>query len=266
MRNFEHEDVSIPQTEKSKNSASVVSCFMLYFLLSLNVQVRMSSYCFSLEDQFLFVGLSSGKIFYYKKKNMEARSIVMSGKDHEIVNMADKPGVGHKGEVRRLIYTKIDGLDVLISASADRTIKLWEPKNQGNKCFQTIIGHSGSILDMVYLEKVQLLFTSSTDNTMRIWRIDQARSLLMYPWFVEFQKVNDFPSVHTSNIKTNVASAAEVWLTCFDTKVGENLQVYSGDSEGSIYIFEALETWREAKDCIFKLALAQEKIHRIGLI
>ena len=216
----------------------------------------MSSYCFSLEDQFLFVGLSSGKIFYYKKKNMEARSIVMSGKDHEIVNMADKPGVGHKGEVRRLIYTKIDGLDVLISASADRTIKLWEPKNQGNKCFQTIIGHSGSILDMVYLEKVQLLFTSSTDNTMRIWRIDQARSLLMYPWFVEFQKVNDFPSVHTSNIKTNAASAAEVWLTCFDTKVGENLQVYSGDSEGSIYIFEALETWREAKDCIFKLALA----------
>ena len=33
---------------------------------------------------------------YYKKKNMEARSIVMSGKDHEIVNLADKPGVGHK--------------------------------------------------------------------------------------------------------------------------------------------------------------------------
>ena len=28
MRNFEHEDVSIPQTEKSKNSANVVSCFM----------------------------------------------------------------------------------------------------------------------------------------------------------------------------------------------------------------------------------------------
>lgn len=43
----------------------------------------------------------------------------------------------HKGDVRRLIYTKIDGLEVLISASADRTIKLWEPKNaaKANKCF-----------------------------------------------------------------------------------------------------------------------------------
>ena len=68
---------------------------------------------------------------------------------------------------------------MLISASADRTIKLWEPKNQGKKCFQTIIGHNGSILDMVYLQKVQLLFTSSTDNTMRIWKIDQARALLI---------------------------------------------------------------------------------------
>jgi len=28
-----------------------------------------------------------------------------------------------------LIYAKIEGLDVLISGSADRTIKLWEPKN-----------------------------------------------------------------------------------------------------------------------------------------
>jgi WD40 repeat protein len=81
----------------------------------------------------------------------------------------------HKGMVRKLIYTKIDGLDVLISASADRTIKLWEPKKQKNKCFQTIIGHNGSVLDMVYIERVQLLVTSSTDKTMRIWRIDKAR-------------------------------------------------------------------------------------------
>jgi len=39
---------------------------------------------------------------------------------------------------------------------------------------------------MIYLEKVQLLFTSSTDGTMRVWRIDQARQLLLYPWFIIF--------------------------------------------------------------------------------
>jgi hypothetical protein len=58
MRVFKHEDVSIPQTEKSKSNVNVV---------------RMSAYCFSPKDQFLFVGLSNGKLFYYKKRNMEAR-------------------------------------------------------------------------------------------------------------------------------------------------------------------------------------------------
>jgi len=65
---------------------------------------------------------------------------------------------------------------VLITGSADRTIKLWEPKNpKTNDPFQTIIGHEGSILDMVYISKVQLLVTSSTDKTMRVWRLDKAR-------------------------------------------------------------------------------------------
>ena len=56
-----------------------------------------------------------------------------------------------------MIYTRMNEgkLDVLITASADRTIKLWEPKNQkGDPCFQTIVGHKGSILDMVYISKV----------------------------------------------------------------------------------------------------------------
>lgn len=57
-----------------------------------------------------------------------------------------------------------------------------------------MIGHGGSIIDMVYIEKVQLLVTSSTDKSMRIWHIDKARQLLLYPWFIEFQKVCDFLS------------------------------------------------------------------------
>ena len=33
-----------------------------------------------------------------------------------------------------------------------------------------------------------------------------------------------------------------------------------------MYIFEALETWREEKDCLFRLQLKQDLIHRIGVI
>lgn len=150
---------------------------------------------------------------------------------------------------------------MLISASADRTIKLWEPKNtKTNKCFQTIIGHTGSILDMVFIQKVQLLVTSSTDKTMRIWRIDKARQLLMYPWFVEFQRAHQFESVPGSGQPNNV------WLNCFDQKVGENVQMYAGDSEGSIYIFEAKEDWRESQDCELSITYKMAAAHRISII
>ena len=33
-----------------------------------------------------------------------------------------------------------------------------------------------------------------------------------------------------------------------------------------MYIFEALETWREEKDCLFRLSKKQDLIHRIGVI
>ena len=57
-----------------------------------------------------------------------------------------------------MIYTKMNNgkLDVLITASADRTIKLWEPMNvKAKPCFQTIVGHEGSILDMKYIDQVK---------------------------------------------------------------------------------------------------------------
>ena len=39
------------------------------------------------KDQMLFVGLSNGKIFYYKKKNMESKNLVASGKEHEQIEL-----------------------------------------------------------------------------------------------------------------------------------------------------------------------------------
>ena len=44
------------------------------------------------------------------------------------------------------------------------------------------------------------------------------------------------------------------------------MQVFAGDTEGSMYIFEALETWPEHKDCIFRLKLKQQEIHKNGVI
>lgn len=91
---------------------------------------------------------------------------------------------------------------------------------------------------MALVQKVQLLISSSTDKTFRIWRIDKARALLMYPWFVPLQIVKDFTSVNPSPVDNNV------WVTCFDVKEGESIALYAGDSEGSLLEFKAPDNWR----------------------
>lgn len=76
------------------------------------------------------------------------------------------------------------------------------------------------------------------------FRIDKARALLMYPWFVPLQIVKDFTSVNPSPVDNNV------WVTCFDVKEGESIALYAGDSEGSLLEFKAPENWR-TQECIF---------------
>lgn len=51
----------------------------------------------------MFVGLSNGRIFYYKKRNMDSKLLVYPGKEHDIVELDSLQP--HKGEVRKLIYT-----------------------------------------------------------------------------------------------------------------------------------------------------------------
>lgn len=57
------------------------------------------------------------------------------------------------------------------------------------------------------MEKAETLISSSTDKTLRIWRLDKARELLMYPWFVALQIIKDFTSINPTSIDNNV------WVT-----------------------------------------------------
>ena len=70
-------------------------------------------------------------------------------------------------------------------------------------------------------------------------RVDKARQLLMYPWFVPLQIVKDFTSINASLIDNNV------WVQCFDIREGESLNIHAGDSEGSLLKFKPIEKdWR----------------------
>ena len=84
---------------------------------------------------------------------------------------------------------------------------------------------------------------------------------------MEYQRVHELKSIHSSQLDNSV------WLSCFDQRVGEKMQIYAGDSEGSVYLFQPLEKesdqeddWRDQQDCLFRLLVKQERVHRIGVI
>ena len=77
---------------------------------------------------------------------LAAQFLVDRGKDPELLEIQsiNRHKVSYflpqfydvQGEVRCLLYEVVEGMNILISGSADRTIKLWETKNpKSNPCF-----------------------------------------------------------------------------------------------------------------------------------
>ncbi len=60
---------------------------------------------------------------------------------------------------------------VLASASADKTIKLWNI--QEKKLIATLEGHNGEVRDVKFHHKGKLLASASTDNTVKIWNVEK---------------------------------------------------------------------------------------------
>ena len=153
--------------------------------------------------------------------------------DREIEVEEIKTENEHKGTVTCMIFKRIREMDVLFTGSADRSIKLWEVQNSKNDpCFQTIIGCGGTILELKYVERNETLIGTSTDKTMRIWRLDTDRTHLYYPWFVPLQIIKDFTSINISAIDNNV------WVTGIDVNDVDKFRLYAGDSEGSMLAFK----------------------------
>jgi hypothetical protein len=92
---------------------------------------------------------------------------------------------------------------------------------------------------------------------VRIWTIDKARQLLLYPWFVVYQKIQDFTSI-------NQTLDVDVWINCLEINDTERLGVYAGDSEGSLLKFKAPKDWRQ--NCEFEFEYKKRGIHRFGMM
>jgi len=96
----------------------------------------------------------------------------------------------HKGPVHAITFDADFGpRGLLFSGSADRTIKVWDPwvRELKDSCIQTVVGHGGTINALAC--GTDCLVSCSNDCTIKVWRPDRDRRILLYPWFLLTQTI-----------------------------------------------------------------------------
>lgn len=63
--------------------------------------------------------------------------------------------------------------DYLASGCRDKTIKIWEVRNE--RCILTLIGHDNWVTDLVFHPNGKYLLSVSDDYSIRIWDLNNGR-------------------------------------------------------------------------------------------
>ena len=168
------------------------------------------------ERRTLIAGLADGHLAYWTRR-----------KDGGSQGSSDaKPFLlhAHAGGVRCVLLVESEGLGLegclLFTGGADRTIRVWDPTLRDAKkaCVQTLRAHGGTVAALAYCEG--LLVSASTDKTIKVWRVDEGRELMLYPWLSLRQTLADLDG----------------WANALALHLGESSALYVGDEHGTISV------------------------------
>eukprot|EP01125_Pyxidicula_operculata_P011688 TRINITY_DN3828_c0_g1_i1.p1 TRINITY_DN3828_c0_g1~~TRINITY_DN3828_c0_g1_i1.p1 ORF type:complete len:403 (-),score=95.75 TRINITY_DN3828_c0_g1_i1:85-1293(-) len=119
-------------------------------------------------DQFVITGSYDSIVRFWKKE------------ENKTLNESDKPVLtltGHTGPIKAISSTrqyknKQDEF-VLVTASQDHNLKVWEIAGKKAKCRWTLVGHTGTVDDCDVHVDGQIVISGSWDHTIKVWKINE---------------------------------------------------------------------------------------------
>jgi WD40 repeat protein len=100
----------------------------------------------------------------------------------------------------------------------------------------TIYGHKGAILALAFCKSKGMLVSSSTDRTLRIWKMDDNFDKIKNPYFVCLSVIRDFKSKSADKMETLF------WINTLSIKESDSVELYAGDTNGNIHIYSLNES------------------------
>ena len=165
----------------------------------------------------LFAGRQNGEIVQWKlERGKEGRL-----HNHTVIGR-------HIGGVTCMLHAAAFDKFV-ITGSSDSTMKVWDVFGtgiEGNRCIQTIPAHNATVTALA--AHCDVVLSCSCDKTLKVWKAEEGRAALKYPWLVVRQLF-----------------VFDYWTTCvwaFPSKIAEDTmgEVYVGDAGGGLTMLRSV--------------------------
>lgn len=212
-----------------------------------------TSFCLIDSLHAVLIGLSDGHILYYPMKSFlngklndqkQSEILIYPGTASVHRKELQNVGDGHLGEITCIHWHPDICGGVLLSASVDRTIKIWNiGELKSVTCLQTLHGHGATVTGIGILP---YSFTSiSSDGTMIFWCQDPVRRFVISPCMVPIQRFSCDGSAEAlpgwlprSCSSSPTIGKADIWFQTVSIVEGEtSVHVVCSTSIGSILIF-----------------------------
>ena len=184
----------------------------------------------------IYIGLTNGSIMaitLYKQRKQFTKY-----EDYMILSCYDQ--FKHKGPVSVIISETIDSTPVVFSGGADGSIKLWlgDPDLREKEMvhhIKTLLEHKSTVIAMTFCKTRSLLISSSSDMSMKIFRMKDKFDKILNPRFECISIIKDF------HIKLNKDRDLPYWISTLSLKETDIIELYAGDTKGRVLFYHYID-------------------------
>ena len=188
----------------------------------------------------LYLGLTNGSIVaitLYKQQSKQSKAF---NKYEDFTVLSCYEQFKHKGPISALISEVIDSTPVIFSGGADGNIKLWlgDPELREKEMvhhIKTLLEHKSTIISLAFCRTRSLLISSSSDMSMKIFRMKDKFDKILNPRFECINTIRDF------HIKLNKDKDLPYWISTISLKETDIIELYAGDTKGRVLFYHYID-------------------------